>query len=269
MSYITRHLLPGEEVLYDTRLSVWSLSQWWFVGAVALLGIFINHLAGVMLFIAGAIILLGCWLEWSTAEIGVTSMRVVVKTGWISRKTTEISLARVEGVEIIQSLSQRLLGYGNVLVSGVGSHKARVKNVVDPMEFRLEFLTAVRRFEGKLSGEAESKGGASTDDVSPTVAVATPAESQPTPPPAPVQAAPAPETQPLNERMLIADLAEVLERVDDQWVFLDPAAFIKIVAAHKDHPAVQSLIQVNPSHRWLVHVAQWKALATLSDPPAQ
>lgn len=264
MSYITRHLLPGEEVLYDTRLSVWSFAQWWCIGTAALLGIFINHLAGVLIFVAGTVIMLACWLEWSTSEIGVTNMRVVVKTGWISRKTTEISLARVEGVEIIQSLSQRLLGYGNVLVSGVGSHKARVKDVVDPMEFRREFLTAVGRFEGK--GVAESKGGTSPDGGTATTMVAPVGE--PIAASAPLPAVPAPEVKPLNERMFIAALADVLERVDDQWIVLDPAALIEILAAHKDHAAVQSFVQVNPTHRWLAHVAQWKALAPMPESPS-
>lgn len=266
MSYITRHLLPGEEVLYDTRLSVWSFAQWWCIGTAALLGIFINHFAGVLIFIVGTVIMLACWLEWSTSEIGVTNMRVVVKTGWISRKTTEISLARVEGVEIIQSLSQRLLGYGNVLVSGVGSHKARVKDVVDPMEFRREFLTAVGRFEGK--GAAESKGGTSPDGGTPTPIAAPAPEPVPAPVPTPTMAVPATEVKPFNERMFIAALADVLERVDDQWVVLDPAALIEILAAHKDHPAVQSFVQVSPAHRWLAHVAQWKALAPSPESPS-
>lgn len=266
MSYITRHLLPGEEVLYDTRLSVWSFAQWWCIGTAALLGIFINHFAGVLIFGVGTIIMLACWLEWSTSEIGVTNMRVVVKTGWISRKTTEISLARVEGVEIIQSLSQRLLGYGNVLVSGVGSHKARVKNVVDPMEFRLEFLTAVGRFEGK--GAAESKGGASTDGGTPAPVVALVSETIVAPTPVPAVPVHATDVKPLDERVLVAALADVLERVDDQWVVLDPAALIEILAAHKDHPAVQSFVQVNPTHRWLAHVAQWKSLAPAPEAPS-
>ena len=69
-------------------------------------------------------------------EYGVTSKRVVHKKGIIARKTEEQLLAKVETVEIIQSIIGRLFDYGSVKVSGTGSSSMVFKYVDNPIEVK-------------------------------------------------------------------------------------------------------------------------------------
>jgi len=97
--------------------------------------------------------------------MAVTTQRVIAKRGWIARRTTEISLGRVEGVEINQTIFERMFNFGDILVSGVGSHKARIDDVSDPMSFRKALLTSLGQFEktGHTKGVKVGKSDDSND----------------------------------------------------------------------------------------------------------
>ncbi len=66
-------------------------------------------------------------------EQGVTNKRVIFKTGIISRKTEEMKLVSIETVVIDQSITGRMLGYGNVKVTGRGASDVVFRVVNDPM----------------------------------------------------------------------------------------------------------------------------------------
>ena len=73
------------------------------------------------------------YLRVRHTELGVTNKRVISKTGIISRKSEEMKLTSIETVEIDQSILGRMLGYGNIKVSGRGSSDVLFRNVDDPM----------------------------------------------------------------------------------------------------------------------------------------
>jgi len=73
------------------------------------------------------------YLRVRHTELGVTNKRVISKTGIISRKSEEMKLTSIETVEIDQSILGRILGYGNIKVSGRGSSDVLFRNVDDPM----------------------------------------------------------------------------------------------------------------------------------------
>ncbi|MFX4486001.1 PH domain-containing protein, partial [Acinetobacter baumannii] len=54
------------------------------------------------------------WFQRGTTETDVTTLRVVHKTGFISRKTFEMSLDKVESVDVTQSIAGRIFDYGDV-----------------------------------------------------------------------------------------------------------------------------------------------------------
>lgn len=148
MSYISENLLGGEKVIYEGRLSVWAIAKWMVGGFVLTPFIFSDNRLGFFIFAMGVVMMCVGMVQFATTEMAVTSMRVIAKQGWIARRTSEISLARVEGVEVVQSVVQRLLDYGHIVVSGVGSHSANILNVAEPMNFRRAFLVALQEFEG-------------------------------------------------------------------------------------------------------------------------
>ena len=75
-------------------------------------------------------------IQRSATELAITNRRVIAKVGLIRRKTWEINAAKVEGVEVEQSVWGRILGYGMVTVNGTGGGIAPLRNIDDPVEFR-------------------------------------------------------------------------------------------------------------------------------------
>lgn len=74
-------------------------------------------------------------------EHAVTSKRVIYKTGIIARKTEEQMLPKVETVEVSQGILGRMLGYGNVKVTGTGASFVLFKNIDDPIDVKKKIET--------------------------------------------------------------------------------------------------------------------------------
>lgn len=145
MGYVERHLLPNEHVVYKTRLH-WVL----FVKPVLLmlagivLAVVLRQVAeppwlwmiGAAIFVAGV----GWWLvhyiEVMTSEFAVTSSRLILKVGLISRYTTELLLTKVESIGVQQGLTGRVLNFGDLTVTGTGGAREVFRRVRDPIGFR-------------------------------------------------------------------------------------------------------------------------------------
>lgn len=69
-------------------------------------------------------------------EYGLTNRRVVFKKGIVARNTEEMKISTIETVEIKQTFIGRLMGFGNILVSGVGVSDVLFKMVVNPMSVK-------------------------------------------------------------------------------------------------------------------------------------
>lgn len=90
-----------------------------------------------IVFLAGAVLLfLPSWYRRMTTEIVITDKRIICKSGWISRRTEEMNISKVETVDVNQSVLGRLLGYGDVLVKGTGASLEPVYRVSRPIELR-------------------------------------------------------------------------------------------------------------------------------------
>ena len=76
------------------------------------------------------------WFHRWTTETDVTNLRVVHKAGFIKRRTFEMSLDKVESVDVNQSILGRLLNYGDVTVRGVGEGAETIRTIASPLDFR-------------------------------------------------------------------------------------------------------------------------------------
>src|SRR5262249_56933771 len=90
----------------------------------------------------GLILLAQEWFRWWTTEIAVTNRRVIYKTGFIWRDTTEMHMDKVESVEVKQSILGRILDYGDVEIRGVGTGFEPLRMIAAPLELR-NHITAV------------------------------------------------------------------------------------------------------------------------------
>ena len=67
----------------------------------------------------------------------LTTERIVVREGLVARTGTEIPLESVTNVEFSQSVVERMLGYGDVLLESAGrSGQSRLRDVPDPEAFQ-------------------------------------------------------------------------------------------------------------------------------------
>lgn len=89
----------------------------------------------------------------TTHEFGVTDRRVIARMGWLSVRTVDLSVAKVESLVIEQSPAGRMLGFGDVKVVGTGGSAELFRGVQDPIGFRKAVNQAADRAHGPL-GEA-------------------------------------------------------------------------------------------------------------------
>jgi uncharacterized membrane protein YdbT with pleckstrin-like domain len=146
--YIDEILQPGEKVLYSTNAH-WifflpAIAGW----IVAIVFVVLSYLvpAGApallclsMAAISAVIALyktVTAWFHRWTIETDVTNLRVIHKTGFITRQTFEMSLDKVESVDVNQSILGRILNYGNVTIRGVGEGVETIKTIASPLAFR-------------------------------------------------------------------------------------------------------------------------------------
>ena len=84
--------------------------------------------------IIGVFLFISMYLEKWTTERALTNRRLILKCGFIRRKTEEISFNRVEEVNLSQSILQRILGSGDIKVTGTGAGEIMLKNIDDPLD---------------------------------------------------------------------------------------------------------------------------------------
>lgn len=92
--------------------------------------------AAMVSLVLGILLFLQMIVVRSTTEIAITSSRLILKEGIISRNVDEMSVDRIESVHVIQSILGRILGYGTVMVRGMGIGEIVLPPVADPIGFR-------------------------------------------------------------------------------------------------------------------------------------
>jgi uncharacterized membrane protein YdbT with pleckstrin-like domain len=74
-----------------------------------------------------------------------------VKTGFISRRTVELNLQKVESVQVDQGFLGRMLNFGTVVIAGGGNPFAPLTGIADPLGFRRAFLEAQEQALGRAA----------------------------------------------------------------------------------------------------------------------
>jgi uncharacterized membrane protein YdbT with pleckstrin-like domain len=154
MSYIQRSLGDGEQIVKLGRFHwLYNLRAWLalVVPVLALIAVFVFAdemvreglaILAVALVVVGIVAFFTMMIHKWTTEIGITSHRLVKKTGFISLKTAEVALPNIEGVSVTQTLWGRLFGYGTLRIEGTGDDSVDIPNIDDPVGFRRSIETA-------------------------------------------------------------------------------------------------------------------------------
>lgn len=132
--------------------------HWWFfagpvaalTGAIVLALVALATLEGDVRRIVGwvllaVIVVCAVWLliryiTWATITFAVTSHRLIYRSGVLTKKGVEIPLERVNNVNFHQSLFERIIGAGDLLIESAGldgrqrfadiRHPGRVQNLI-------------------------------------------------------------------------------------------------------------------------------------------
>lgn len=124
MRYIDESLAEGETIIQRGKWpGVFWFGAW---AALILLGVI---LIGVFIFFSAAI-------KMKTTDFAVTNRRVILKRGWLNRRTQELAVESIEGVLLEQSIIARLFGYGRVIVTGTGDAVIAFPPMAQPVAFR-------------------------------------------------------------------------------------------------------------------------------------
>jgi uncharacterized membrane protein YdbT with pleckstrin-like domain len=158
MSYVEANLMKDEQVVYKTSLH-WLMYFWpivlALVGLVMLLGVPVLGL--IVLALAG---LLGAtvFITVHNAEFAVTNKRVIMKTGWLNRRSLELLLSKIESIAVDQGFAGKLWGYGTIVLSGTGGSHEPFQNITDPFEFRKQVQEQIARVQDAPAPRAYMPG---------------------------------------------------------------------------------------------------------------
>jgi len=154
LSYVEKNLIAGEQVVFQTR------HHWIVMLGALLLGTVLDLVgAGGLIYLlsqrdmsaaardagfvgaalalmGGSVLALAGVMRRNATEMVVTNKRVIVKTGILSRRTFEMLLSRIESIGVEEPVLGRMLGYGTVILRGVGGTPDEFDLIAKPLAFR-------------------------------------------------------------------------------------------------------------------------------------
>ena len=137
MSYIERNLMDNEQIFYKGKL------HWVIFILPIICSNYCNGIFQCRYYLRWRYVWNTCGsyrnafiFYYKTSEFGITNERVIVKIGFIRRKSVEILLKKVEGVEVDQSIMGRILGFGSITIIGTGGTRDPFDKISNPLKFR-------------------------------------------------------------------------------------------------------------------------------------
>jgi len=137
MSYIDKNLMSGESVIYRARKH-WVVFRWsviFFVLWLSITGRGEPSIAVLWLILA-IVTGISSLIDYITSEFGITNKRLIIKEGFIRRRSLELLLTKVESIQVDQGIFGRMLGYGTITISGTGSTREHFRKISSPFKFR-------------------------------------------------------------------------------------------------------------------------------------
>jgi uncharacterized membrane protein YdbT with pleckstrin-like domain len=172
VSYIDNNLIPGETVVYRTRLHWIAMLGSLCAAVILAVGgaalIFVSRrtesanpenakielIAGAVAFVIALLFLVTGTIRRNSVEMAVTNKRVTVKIGLMSRNTQEMMLQRIESIMVHQTVMGRMLNYGTITLRGVGGTPDPFSTIAHPLEFRRQVQQQVDGLQGPSQPQA-------------------------------------------------------------------------------------------------------------------
>jgi len=161
MAYVDAQVLPGEQVLYRAHMSkLLFLPAIGVAALAAAAGVVTIYVPSfwptvAVLALIAAMVFLGELILYKTSEFAVTDRRVIIKVGWIKRRTLETMLGKIEALEVQQSVLGRMFDFGTITVTGTGGTEETFDRIGAPLEFRRQVQAAAMAADERRAASPE------------------------------------------------------------------------------------------------------------------
>ena len=177
MPFPKRLLLDGEVVALDLR------PHWWFFAGPLFSGIPVLALGilasrqdgdlGVALWYVTLAAALGwaVWLgsrlvSWQTTHFVITSERLVFRSGILAKHTRDIPLEKVNDLASSQSLFERLIGAGDLVIESAGERGQEVfSDIPHPDAVQQEIYRQMEANQARMTGGGPVRPPSVTDQI--------------------------------------------------------------------------------------------------------
>jgi uncharacterized membrane protein YdbT with pleckstrin-like domain len=166
MPFPRQLLADHEEVLFDLKphwVAIVPSVLWTVAALIVLFGgywaaeqIFDNDptgakmVVGAVVTIAWIVFAVAPFLRWRFTLFVLTTDRLITRSGIIAKNSKEIPLERINDVAFSQSILERLVGAGDLLVESAGERgQTRITNVRKPEEVQLMIYKEVESNQQK------------------------------------------------------------------------------------------------------------------------
>jgi membrane protein YdbS with pleckstrin-like domain len=131
--------MQDKNIIYQARLS-WVLFVWplLMLCVAAYLGIRYSalHQPSLILAAVGIIWFLVTWVTYQFSSITIKKKQIMLRTGFLVRKTVDIPLNKIESVDIRQSILGSILQYGSLVITGTGGTRQLINFLDKPLTCR-------------------------------------------------------------------------------------------------------------------------------------
>jgi uncharacterized membrane protein YdbT with pleckstrin-like domain len=162
MNYIEGALSDGEKIVHQAHFHILFYVLAWFlmIGFALLAGVALFFFSSPANWIAVGACVIGIgfvayrMLPIWTTEIGITSDRLIIKRGWLSRSVNELQLESVEKVNFEQGVLGRIFDFGSIIVHGKGTEALKLPTIAAPGVFVKELENASNYWRAEASETA-------------------------------------------------------------------------------------------------------------------
>ena len=158
MPYPRENLNENEDIVLDIR------PHWWYlvpqvsllaltiaigVACLVLLPVIAQIVAAVLILLALGWFLVR-YIGWASTSFVITTDRLIDRSGVINRSGIEIPLERVNTVHFKQTLFERMIGSGDLVIESAGEQGAqRVDNIPHPQKVQNEIYQQMEANENR------------------------------------------------------------------------------------------------------------------------
>ena len=172
MAFPERLLSEDEELIYDLRPHWLTLVVPVLITVAVMVAVGaawvvmpagdLQQPARMVVGVLGLVVLLaavvGRVLRWATTHFVLTTERLIFRSGLVAKFGREIPLERINDVTFSQSLFERLIGAGDLLLESAGEHgQSRFSNIRDPEAVQLEIYRQMEANDRRRAGYATTQ----------------------------------------------------------------------------------------------------------------